>query len=187
MKFTSAVTLLLSAFSMTTAVVEAKKKTAFTKRQLSQVAHRQALMRSAVKVDRKTLRRLDEQQNEQQDEEQNEEQEQQQQEEEEEEFQITGEHSIQFSQCVSLTTQANDGELMFDTLYEYSSAGQVVAEKSYVLFNVCETANCGYYEDNEESVYMVDLPTYMQTLTAILPQQRMNYCETCQEAQDYCQ
>jgi hypothetical protein len=178
MKFTTAAALLLSAFSLTMTAVEAKKP-AFSKRQLSQIAQRQALMRSAVKVDRKTLRRLEE--DGQQD------QQQQQQQEEDEEFEITGEYSIQFSQCVSLTTQANDAELMFDTLYEYSSAGQVVAEKSYVLFNVCKTANCGYYEDNEEALYMVDLPTYMQTMTAVLPQQRMNYCETCQEAQEYCQ
>ena len=125
------------------------------------------LMKAAVKVDPKTLRRLDQNQQQQQ-------------------FQITGEHSIRFNRCTSLTTEAPDEDVMFGDFLEYTQNKKVVAEKSYILFNVCESAYCDYYGE-EEAVYMVDLATYMNSLSEYLPTQRKNYCDACLEAQESCQ
>jgi hypothetical protein len=99
---------------------------------------------------------------------------------------VTSAHSIQFDQCVSLKLQAPDDSTMFTDLIEYTKQGTVVAEKSYVLFQVCETQYCSY-KNTEEDTYMIDLATYMGALVEYLPTQRASYCEACQEAQDYCQ
>ena len=99
------------------------------------------------------------------------------------EFEITGEYSIQFNHCISLKAEAEDEDLMFgeDTI-AYTANGQILAEKSYVLFNVCQTEYC-YYE-SEEMMYMVDLETYMGSLLEIKQQAKENYCEACDY--DYC-
>ena len=160
MKFLSAtLAAVLAALTTMTTTVDARSLAGKT-------VNRSKVMRKAIKVDRKTLRRL-EQNN--------------------EDFEITADKSIQFSQCVSLKTQAPDEDIMFGDLYDYTKAGQVVAEKSYVLFNICDTQYCSYQEDDEDAVYMVDLATYMGALVNVIPDQRQNYCEACEEAQDYCQ
>jgi len=125
------------------------------------------LMRSAVRVDRETLRRLDQNNQNQQ-------------------WQVTGDYSIKFNSCTSLRTQSPDDDVMFGDLIDYTKSGQITAEKSYVLFNVCSTQYCSY-DGEDEYVYMVDLATYMASLIEYLPAQRANYCETCQEAQNWCQ
>ena len=158
MKFLSAA--LTAVLALTTSVDAAARSLKNKK------VDRSKLMRKAIKVNRKTLRRLDQ---------------------EDGDFEITADKSIQFDQCVSLTTQAPDEDIMFGNLYDYTKAGQVVAEKSYVLFNICDTQYCSYEEDNEEAVYMVDLETYMGALVNVIPDQRQNYCNACEEAQEYCQ
>ena len=125
------------------------------------------LVSKAIRVDPKTLRRLADNG--------------------EDEFQLTSAHSIQFTRCASLTMQAPDEEIMFGDFAEYTQEGRVVAEKSYVIFTVCETENCAYFEENEEATFMVDLASYMASMTPYLPTQRANYCQACEEAQEWCE
>lgn len=98
-------------------------------------------------------------------------------------FQITGEYSIQFNHCLSLKAEASDEELMFgETTMAYTANGQIMSEKSYVLFNVCKTAYCSYQA--EDNLYMVELEDYMESLLYIASQDKENYCEACDY--DYC-
>jgi len=129
---------------------------------VSQASISPELIKKAVKVNRRTLRRV-----------------------EENNQQITAAHSLQFQQCTSLTMGSPNDEIMFgDDYIQYTQNGKIVAEKSYILFSVCETEDC-YYADDEE-VYMVDLATYMGSVINYIPDQRQNYCNACLEAQDYC-
>lgn len=123
-----------------------------------------ALMKSAVKVDSNMIpqRRLDE----------------------DDQFQVTSSYSIQFSTCVSLTMEADQDTMFGDDTIEYTKNGKIVAEKSYALFNLCETDNC-YYAD--ENLYMVELSEFMQATVDYEPERVKQYCETCQEAQNWCQ
>jgi hypothetical protein len=157
MKFFSAV---LSAF-LTAAAVDAKRELA------GQKVNGNKLMRSAVRVDPKTLRRLNDQ-------------------DEAEAFELTAAHSIRFSKCTSLVTESTNDDIMFGYALEATQNRQVIAEKSYVLFEVCETEYCSYYGE-DDATYMVDLETYMGALIEYLPTQRANYCAACVEDQDWCQ
>lgn len=126
------------------------------------------LLSKAIKVDPKTLRRLD-QNNQNQNQ------------------VISADKSIMFNSCTSLSTAPQNEDVMFgDNYIAYTKNGQIVSEKSYVLFNVCETDNC-IYQAADEDLYMVDLATYMESMGEYLPTQRKNYCEACQDSQDYCQ
>ncbi|GAX27114.1 hypothetical protein FisN_13Lh340 [Fistulifera solaris] len=125
------------------------------------------LMASAVQVDPKTMRKLQNNNN-------------------ENAFQLTNAHSIRFSSCTSLTTSSPNDEIMFGDLIQYTKKGQIVAEKSYVLFNICETDSCAYYS-NSDPLFMVDLGTYMASMVDYMPQQHQEYCNACEGAQDYCQ
>lgn len=134
---------------------------------------RERLMNAAVRVDPVTLRRLENNNNNNRNNNNG--------------FQISSDYSIRFQQCTSLVTESpNDNILFSDELIEYTRKRAVVAAQSYVLFNVCETAYCAYY-GSDESVYMVDLATYLDIFLDYLPEQRQRYCETCQEAQNWCE
>ena len=98
-------------------------------------------------------------------------------------FQITGDYSIQFNHCLSLKAEASDEDLMFgDNTASYTANGQILSEKSYVLFNVCKTADCVY--EGEDNLYMVQLEDYMDSILEIAAQDKENYCDACDE--DYC-
>jgi hypothetical protein len=124
------------------------------------------LLRNAIPVDAHgNVRRLD-QQNQQ--------------------FQITAQDSIKFNQCLSLSTEpANQDTLFGDDTIEYTKKGMIISQKSYVLFNVCETDACSYAAD-DNNLFMVDLATYMGALVNYLPNQKEEYCRACEQAQDYC-
>lgn len=131
--------------------------------QAKKLVNKKALLRNAIPVDKNGNRRL-----------------------EQNEFQITGEYSIKFNHCLSLKIAADNYEdVMFDeNLVQYTAEGKIVAQTSYVLFSVCQTENC-YYED-DESLYMVDLPTYMGSLIEGYQQKEENYCQACQESYETC-
>lgn len=103
------------------------------------------------------------------------------------EIQITAYESIQFDACVSLTTQLSE-EMQeqiayYNDLLNAYQEGEIVSQKSFVLFNICQTEYCVY--DAEDNLYMIDLASYMQ-LTGYRPQKTMDYCEACEQAQDWC-
>ena len=99
-------------------------------------------------------------------------------------FEISGKHSIQFSTCIDLTVK--DKDLLSEDLVSYTKSGQLVAEKSYILFEVCETDNCYYQAHDSKSTFLVDAPTFVQALATYIPTQYENYCQGCRENEDYC-
>lgn len=97
-------------------------------------------------------------------------------------FQINGLFSVQFDHCISLTTR---DENLFDANWLGAvQDGLVIAEKSFVLFNVCPTAYCSY--DAADNLYMVDLATWMASTTNVEVEKKERYCEACRQAENYC-
>jgi len=99
---------------------------------------------------------------------------------------ITAYDSIQFNSCVSLSMVPGE-EVQEQIAYsnEFSTDfqnGDLVSQKSYVLFNLCKTEYCDY---DAEHLYMVELGEYMQ-LVGYRPQKTLDYCEACQEAEEWC-
>lgn len=128
------------------------------------VIDKKALMRGAIPVDKNGNRRLADQG-----------------------FEITGQYSIKFNHCLSLKISADDYEdVLFDgNVIADTKEGKVLAQISYVLFNVCQTdVNC--YYDDDETLYMVDLATYMGSITEGYQQKSEQFCEACQESYDSC-
>ena len=121
------------------------------------------LMENAVRVNRKLERHLDQN------------------------IELSAGYSIQFNQCVGLKTEPYNDEIMFaDSLIEYTSKGQVVAQKSYVLFNVCETQYCAY-SANDDNLFMVDINSFMAAISVFYGDMQENYCTACQNSYNYCQ
>lgn len=118
---------------------------------------------------------------------------------EQEEFELTSQYSIRFDTCVSLSTgpnvegnnNNNNGNmqqttLLFnDDLVQYTKEGKIVNEKSYVLFSACKTEDCSYEAD--ESLYLIDLNTYMKVLASYYEVDQQSYCTACAANVDYCE
>ena len=125
--------------------------------------NKKALMRGAIPVDVNGNRRL-----------------------EGEQFEITGEYSIKFNHCLSLKISSDQyEETLFDeNVIAYTKEGKVLAQASYVLFNVCKTENC--YYDDDETLYMVDLPTYMGSIIEGAQDKSESFCQACEESYETC-
>jgi len=101
-------------------------------------------------------------------------------------FELSSGYSIQFNQCVSLKTEPYNDEVMFaEDLIEYTSTGKIVAQQSYILFNVCETKFCDYYSD-DDNLFMIDIDTYMASITDVYLDRQENYCYACQQSRGFC-
>ena len=99
-------------------------------------------------------------------------------------FELSSGYSINFNQCVSLRTEPSDDEILFaPSLLAYTSKGQIVSQKSYILFDVCETKYCYYEEDN---TFMVDIDTYVTAITEFYLDMKENYCDACQSSVNFC-
>ena len=127
--------------------------------------NKKKLLRNAVPVDKNGNRRLDQQQ---------------------QEFEINGAYSIKFNHCLSLKIAPDQYEdVLFDyNVVDYTKSGKVLAQTSYVLFNVCQAENC--YYDDDESLYMVDLATYMQAIVEGQQQEEEAFCEACEQSYESC-
>jgi hypothetical protein len=99
-------------------------------------------------------------------------------------FYINGDYSVSFDSCFSLTVQ--DEDLFDEYIINYAKKGQVIAQKSYVLFNVCLTEDCYYAEDDAKMTFITDLGTFFQAFADFLPNQLEEYCQGCQENEGYC-
>jgi hypothetical protein len=102
---------------------------------------------------------------------------------------ISGDHSVSFNSCVSLTVEEDWASVEnFETLSYHIEREQIQSVRNYVLFNVCETMEeCSNYDISEQNTYMVDLDTWVTAMIAYLPDQKDLYCEGCVNQQDYCQ
>jgi len=104
---------------------------------------------------------------------------------EDEAFEITGAYSIQFNSCTSMTVQSDD--LMEDAnLIAMAANGDLISDKDYILFNVCETAYCSYYGDDQKMTFIAEVGTYFQAISQYLPTKVAEYCEACEDNYDYC-
>ena len=99
-----------------------------------------------------------------------------------EEFEIDGTYNLKFSECVDVKTYNED--LFDEDLVAYVQEGQVVSSSSYVLFHVCQSDDC-YYESDDD-LYIVDLPTYLENVATYHANKRTDYCEMCEEFEEYC-
>jgi hypothetical protein len=123
------------------------------------VLDKQKLLRAAIPVDRNGQRRLAD-------------------------YEITYEYSIQFNQCLSLSTEPADETIFGDSYIAYTKAGQIIPQTSYVLFNVCLTGSCTYGAD--DNLWMVSLGSYLESMLDYLPEVENRYCEVCQAAEASC-
>ncbi len=105
--------------------------------------------------------------------------------EEEEAFEITGKYSIQFNSCTSMSVQ-NDELIEDENLAAMAANGDLISDKDFILFNVCETEYCQYYEDSEKMTFITEVGTYFSALSQYLPTKVQQYCEACEESYDYC-
>eukprot|EP00531_Pseudo-nitzschia_arenysensis_P001306 CAMPEP_0116129060 /NCGR_PEP_ID=MMETSP0329-20121206/7729_1 /TAXON_ID=697910 /ORGANISM="Pseudo-nitzschia arenysensis, Strain B593" /LENGTH=553 /DNA_ID=CAMNT_0003623315 /DNA_START=53 /DNA_END=1714 /DNA_ORIENTATION=+ len=100
-----------------------------------------------------------------------------------EEYYFTGDHSIQFKSCFSLTTSYADmfeGDDEGSTIMTLFSQGQLMAIESYAIFTL-------YYSTaGTAEEYVVSLDTYLESLVNYLPNQVEEYCEACKENYDTC-
>lgn len=105
--------------------------------------------------------------------------------EEEDAFEITGKYSIQFNNCISMTVQ-NDDIAEDENLIEMTANGDLISEKDYILFNVCETEYCSYYGEDDKMTFIAEVGTYFQAISQYLPTKVQEYCEACEENYNYC-
>jgi hypothetical protein len=103
---------------------------------------------------------------------------------EEEEWEINGYYSVEFDTCLSLKTANED--LFEDELVSYAANGLVTSATSYILFTVCETSSCYYQSSSQKMTFITDIATYFQALSEYLPNQVQQYCEGCEQNEDYC-
>jgi len=100
-------------------------------------------------------------------------------------FEITGKYSIQFNNCISMTVQ-NADIAEDENLIEMAANGDLISEKDYILFNVCETEYCSYYGEDDKMTFIAEVGTYFQAISQYLPTKVQEYCEACEENYDYC-
>mmetsp|Transcript_31359 Transcript_31359/g.52308 ORF Transcript_31359/g.52308 Transcript_31359/m.52308 type:complete len:523 (+) Transcript_31359:73-1641(+) len=153
------------ALAALTGFSEAKKmvnKSELNRRLKNNLVNKQVLMRGAKPANEYTKRKLDGN-----------------------EFEITGSYSIQFNSCISLTVQNQD--IMEDANWvDMAANGDLISEKDYIMFNVCETDMCSYYADDEKMTFIAEVGTYFQAISQYLPTKIQQYCEACEENYDYC-
>jgi len=104
---------------------------------------------------------------------------------EEEAFEITGKYSIQFSTCTSMSVQ-NDEILEDENLAAMAANGDLVSDKDYIIFNVCETEYCEYYGEDQKMSFIAEVGVYFAAVSQYLPTKVEEYCEACEDNYDYC-
>jgi len=132
---------------------------------------KKAFLRHVLRVDSEGKRRLDQQ----------------------EEDAITANDSLKFQKCVSITLGPSEdtADYLFGDYYDYTQAGTLSSAMELAMFSVCsynDDGNCQYGGDNgDDELYMTPLGNWLENTYYIHAQQLENYCNACQEAQDWCQ
>jgi len=99
-------------------------------------------------------------------------------------FILSSYNSIQFQSCFSLTTsyeEAFEGD--DNTMLSLFSQGAIMPLESYAVFKICYGDNCS----GSSLEYVVDLNTYVQALINYLPDQMDGFCEACKQNAESCQ
>ena len=84
---------------------------------------------------------------------------------------LTSNFKIQFNTCLTMETE--NYNLMYDNLISYTKAGTLVSVRNYVLFDVCDGANC------VQQTYVVDLPSFIEAVMDYGPSRQDAICEAC--------
>lgn len=102
---------------------------------------------------------------------------------------ITGDYSVSFNSCVSLTVEEEWANVEnYESLATYIQREQIQSVRNYVLFNVCETmGDCSDPSVSETNTYMVDLNTWVSAMIGYLPSQKEEYCTGCENQAEYCE
>lgn len=100
---------------------------------------------------------------------------------------VSSSTSIRFNKCMTLSVE-DEGLLADQTLMEYAKNGTIVSQQSFVLFDVqdCEPGNCVFDESDMESVYMVPLEVFLNSMVGYYPNKRETYCDECYNFYNYC-
>ena len=99
-------------------------------------------------------------------------------------FEISSYHSITPQSCVNFAVQTDN--IYDEDIISYAASGDAVAETSYVIFQVVKTENAYYADGNDQDSWIAPLGDFMEAMVQYKSAQRENYCEQCQDAQDYC-
>jgi len=100
-------------------------------------------------------------------------------------FEITGKYSIQFNNCISMTV-SNEDIAEDENFIDMAANGDLISEKDYILFNVCETEYCSYYGEDDKMTFIAEVGTYFAAISQYLPTKVEEYCEACEDNYDYC-
>ena len=103
--------------------------------------------------------------------------------EEEDAWEITGEYSIVFNTCTSMSVQ-NDQIYEDSTLSYMASNGDLVSDKDFIIFDVCKTGYCS--SGSGKMTFIADVGTYFSAISQYLPSKVEQYCQACEESYDYC-
>jgi hypothetical protein len=97
---------------------------------------------------------------------------------EEEEWEITGDYSVRFNECLSLSVLSNqeDGDNNGDDNNNNNLSSTATAD--YVILDVISSY------DGSVRNFAIDLSTFVTTLVNYIPDQMESYCEACDY--DYC-
>jgi hypothetical protein len=106
-------------------------------------------------------------------------------------FEITAAHTILFRSCESLTVQADfgsndDDSGLSDTLKSMYQAGQLKAEKSYILFDVCLSEYCDSGKASDHTTFITDMASFINAFLQFIPNKTQAYCQGCFDNQAYC-
>jgi len=103
---------------------------------------------------------------------------------EEQANEVDGSYSISFGKCIDIKTKSED--LFNENFVDQVKNGSALSLKSYALFYACQDSYGNGCSDDESDVYMVDLSTYLSIVGMNQANQRGDYCEKCEENQEYC-
>ena len=96
---------------------------------------------------------------------------------------VDGSYSISFGKCIDIKTKSED--LFNENFVDQVKNGSALSLKSYALFYACQDSYGNGCSDDESDVYMVDLSTYLSIVGMNQANQRGDYCEKCEENQEY--
>mmetsp|Transcript_23447 Transcript_23447/g.34794 ORF Transcript_23447/g.34794 Transcript_23447/m.34794 type:complete len:628 (-) Transcript_23447:90-1973(-) len=97
---------------------------------------------------------------------------------------VDGSYSISFGKCIDIKTKSED--LFNENFVDQVKNGSALSLKSYALFYACQDSYGNGCSEDESDVYMVDLSTYLSIVGMNQAKQRGDYCEKCEENQEYC-
>jgi len=102
----------------------------------------------------------------------------QQQQQQQQEFEITGDYSVKFNECLTLNVLNDEEEQDQDQQDGNNDVYHATSIKDYVIVDVISSY------DGSVKQYAVDLVTFVTTLANYIPEQMEGYCEACDY--DYC-